>query len=131
MQTSSLNWPNIFDVSRNKCAVAEDNAAIVNRVKLMILTEPSELYMNPSYGVGLKRHLFKYNNDNEKATIRDKIVEQLKLWEPRVDADKTVFNDGLLYTGDVNTIGQEYNKLNLTITLVTTYGDTLTVDLNE
>lgn len=131
MQTSSLNWPNIFDVSRNKCAVAEDNAAIVNRVKLMILTEPSELYMNPSYGVGLKQHLFKYNNDNEKAKIRDKIVEQLKLWEPRVDADKTVFSDGLLYTGDVNMMGQEYNKLNLTITLVTTYGDTLTVNLNE
>lgn len=131
MQTSSLNWPNIFDVSRNRCAVAEDNAAIVNRVKLMILTEPSELYMNPTYGVGLKRHLFKYNNDNEKARIRDRIVEQLKLWEPRVDADKTVFSDGLLYTGDVNTIGQDYNKLNMTITLVTTYGDTLTVDLNE
>lgn len=131
MQTSSLNWPNIFDVSRNKCAVAEDNAAIVNRVKLMILTEPSELYMNPTYGVGLKRHLFKYNNDNEKARIRDRIVEQLKLWEPRVDADKTVFSDGLLYTGDANTLGQDYNKLNMTITLVTTYGDTLTVNLNE
>lgn len=130
MQTSSLNWPNIFDVSRNKCAVAEDNASIVNRVKLMILTEPSELYMNPPYGVGLKRHLFKYNTANEKAQIRDKIVEQLKMWEPRVDADKTVFSDGLLYTGDVNTIGQDYNQLNMTITLVTTYGDTLTVDLN-
>lgn len=130
MQTSSLNWPNIFDVSRNKCAVAEDNASIVNRVKLMILTEPTELYMNPPYGVGLKRHLFKYNTENEKAQIRQRIVEQLKMWEPRVDADKTVFSDGLLYTGDVNTIGQDYNQLNMTITLVTTYGDTLTVDLN-
>lgn len=131
MQTSSLNWPNIFDVSRNKCAVAEDNASIVNRVKLMILTEPAELYMNPPYGVGLKRHLFKYNTENEKAMIKDKIVEQLKLWEPCVDADKTIFSDGLLYTGDANSIGQEYNQLNMTITLVTTYGDKLTVNLIE
>lgn len=131
MQTSSLNWPNIFDVSRNKCAVAEDNAAIVNRVKLMILTEPTELYMNPTYGVGLKQHLFKYNTENEKALIRDRIVEQLKLWEPRVDADKTIFSDGLLYTGDINSIGQDFNTLNMTITLVTTYGDTLTVNINE
>lgn len=129
MQTSSLNWPNIFDVSRNRCAVAEDNASIVSRTKLMILTEPTELYMNPSYGVGLKRHMFKYNTENEKALIKDRIVAQLKLWEPRVDADKTQFTDGLLYTGDINTIGQDYNTLNMTISLMTTYGDTVTVEL--
>ena len=129
MQTSSLNWPNIFDVSRNRCAVAEDNSSIVSRTKLMILTEPTELYMNPSYGVGLKRHMFKYNTENEKALIKDRIVAQLKLWEPRVDADKTQFSDGLLYTGDINTIGQDYNTLNITISLITTYGDTVTVEL--
>ena len=129
MQTSSLNWPNIFDVSRNRCAVAEDNSSIVSRTKLMILTEPTELYMNPSYGVGLKRHMFKYNTENEKALIKDRIVAQLKLWEPRVDADKTQFTDGLLYTGDINTIGQDYNTLNMTISLMTTYGDTVTVEL--
>lgn len=129
MQTSSLNWPNIFDVSRNRCAVAEDNASIVSRTKLMILTEPTELYMNPSYGVGLKRHMFKYNTENEKALIKDRIVAQLKLWEPRVDADKTQFTDGLLYTGDINTIGQDYNTLNMTISLMTTYGDTVTLEL--
>ena len=129
MQTSSLNWPNIFDVSRNRCAVAEDNASIVSRTKLMILTEPTELYMNHSYGVGLKRHMFKYNTENEKALIKDRIVAQLKLWEPRVDADKTQFTDGLLYTGDINTIGQDYNTLNMTISLMTTYGDTVTVEL--
>ena len=129
MQTSSLNWPNIFDVSRNRCAVAEDNASIVSRTKLMILTEPTELYMNPSYGVGLKRHMFKYNTENEKALIKDRIVAQLKLWEPRVDADKTQFTEGLLYTGDINTIGQDYNTLNMTISLMTTYGDTVTVEL--
>ena len=129
MQTSALNWPNIFDVSRNRCAVAEDNSSIVSRTKLMILTEPTELYMNPSYGVGLKRHMFKYNTENEKALIKDRIVAQLKLWEPRVDADKTQFSDGLLYTGDINTIGQDYNTLNMTISLMTTYGDTVTVEL--
>ena len=129
MQTSSLNWPNIFDVSRNRCAVAEDNASIVSRTKLMILTEPTELYMNPSYGVGLKRHMFKYNTENEKALITDRMVAQLKLGEARVDADKTQFSDGLLYTGDINTIGQDYNTLNMTISLMTTYGDTVTVEL--
>lgn len=131
MQTNSLNWPNMFDVSRNRCAVAEDSASIVNRVKLMILTEPTELYMNPTYGVGLKRHLFKYNTENERAIIRDRIVQQLKLWEPEVDADKTEFADGLLYTGDQNSIKQDYNQLNMTITLRTIYGDTLTVNLSE
>ena len=62
--------------------------SIVNRSKLLILTEPTELYNNPDFGVGLKRHLFQYNNENQKAIIRDRIVEQLRLHEPCVDPDK-------------------------------------------
>lgn len=127
--TTSLQWPNLFDVSRNRVAVIEDNASVVNRTKLLVMTEPTELYMNPNFGVGLKRHLWKYNNENEKAIIKERIVDQLRLHEPSVKPEDTQMADGLLFTG-VDETAQQYNKLNLTCVLSTKFGDQLEVTLN-
>lgn len=66
MKTSSIAWPKMFDISRNKLAVYEDNRSVVNRTKLLMLSDPTELYMEPNFGVGLKKYLWQYNNDNQK-----------------------------------------------------------------
>lgn len=133
MATNSLAFPKLFDVSRNNTSVMQDNQSIVNRVKLLILTEPTELYNNPGFGVGLKRHLWKYNTENEKAMFKQRLIEQLRLHEPCVDADKTTVSDGLLFTGGVgdSTSAQEYNRMKLTVSIVTIFGDKLEVELNE
>lgn len=131
--TTSLNFPNLFDVSRNKVSVIKDKQSIVNRSRLLILTEPTELYNSPTFGVGLKQYLFQYNNENTKAIIRNRITDQLREHEPCVEADKTSFADGLLFTGNTssNPAEQDYNKLKMTVGLQTTFGDTLTVDIND
>ena len=118
----------MIDVARNKSAMAIDNASIVNRVRLLMLTEPTELYMNPTYGLGLKRYLFQYNNDNTIAMIRDRLIEQLRLWEPCVIPEKTVVQKGLLYTGTGDP-DQDYNHLKLTVTLQSKYGNTIQFDI--
>lgn len=132
-RTTSVAWPNMFDVSRNVVSTLEDSKSIVNRTKLLILTEPTELYNELDFGVGLKRHLWQYNNANQKAIIRDRIVSQLRLHEPYVDPDKTQFADGLLFTGSTDQvqIAQEYNKLKMTISLSTVFEDTAEVTLNN
>lgn len=130
--TNSLNFPNLFDVSRNCVSVATDSQSVVNRTRLLMLTEPTELYNSPDFGVGLRKYLWQYNNSNQKAIITKRIVDQLRLHEPCVDADKTTVTDGLLFTGtDANQIGQEYNQLKLTVSLVTVFGDTVEVKLND
>lgn len=131
--TTSLNFPFLFDITGNKVSVIKDNQSVVNRSRLLILTEPTELYQNPTFGVGLKQYLFQYNNDNTKAIIRNRITEQLREHEPCVDADKTSFADGLLFTGssDENSATQEYNQLKMTIGLHTVFGDTVNVDIND
>lgn len=132
-RTTSVAWPNMFDVSRNVVATLEDSKSIVNRTKLLILTEPTELYNELDFGVGLKRHLWQYNNANQKAIIRDRIVSQLRLHEPYVYPDKTQFADGLLFTGSTDQVqlAQEYNKLKMTISLSTVFEDTAEVTLND
>ena len=87
--------------------------------------------MNPRFGVGLKRFLFQYNNENVIAQIKDRLIEQLRLWEPCVDADKTTVVRGLVYSGrSVVEAAAETNRLNLTITVYTIYGDKLDISVN-
>lgn len=131
MNTVSIGFPNLFDVSRNRVATIKDNASVTNRVRLLLLTDPTELYMNTNFGVGLKRFLFRYNDDNVVAQIKDRLVEQLRLWEPSVDADKTTVVRGLAYSGQSPLDRTaEQDELNLTVTVYTIYGDKLDITLN-
>lgn len=127
--TNSLSFPNMIDPVRNRVATKTDNASVVNRTRLLMLTEPTELYNEPIFGVGLKRYLFQYNNENVKAMIKDKIVEQLRLFEPCCDAQATEFTDGLIFTGDTDT--QDFNVLKMSVGLKTIYGDVETINLSD
>lgn len=130
--TTSIGWPNMIDVTRNSVSVYTDNASLVSRVRLLLLSDPTEMYNDITFGVGLRKYLWQYNSENVRALIRSKIVEQLKEREPCVKAEDTVFADGLLAT-EPNTEWSitDANKLKLTVGLVTTFDDTLTVELNS
>ena len=129
-RTSSIAFPFLFDVARNTVGVIEDNESVVNRSRLLILTEPTELHMNPDFGVGLKRYIWQYNTDNQKAIIKDRIIDQLRKHEPCVDADKTQTADGLIFTGS-ESANQQYNQLTMTVALKTVFGDSVEVKLNN
>lgn len=130
--TNSWSFPNMLNVSSNSVNIVEDNISVVNRTRLLILTEPTELYNNPEFGVGLKRHLWQYNTSNQIAIIKDRINAQLRKCEPCVDPDKTSYADGLLFTGsDDMSMNENMNSLKMTIGLSTTYGDDITVTFNQ
>ena len=130
--TTSLSFPNMFNVSQNKVTVYEDSKSVVNRTRLLILTNPTELYNSPDFGVGLHRHMWKYNNDNEKAVILDRIKEQLRLHEPYVDPDKTDYADGLLFTGGSPSYdATKVNELEMTVSLSTTFADNVSIKIGQ
>lgn len=130
--TNSWAWPNIFNVSQNQVNVVEDNKSIISRTRLLILSEPTSLFNSPDFGVGLKRHLWQYNTENQKAIIKDRIVAQLKLNEPSVLPEKTQYANGLLFTGSPSDdINQDYNQLKMTVAVVTNYNETLEVTVED
>lgn len=132
MKTNSWAFPNIFNVAQNTVAVNEDEQAIVNRVKLLMLTEPTEIYNEPNQGVGLKRYLWQYNTENLKQLIIDRLVEQLRIHEPYVNPDGTQWVSGNLFTGsDDSEISQKYNSLEMTISVETSFGSTISVDFDN
>lgn len=132
-ETTSLSFPNMFNLTSNQVAVDQDLKAVTTRCRLLILTEPSELYNNLDFGVGLRRHLWKYNTENERALIKDRIVAQLRLHEPDVLPEQTQFTDGLLFSGDTNGLSSatEANEVNMTVALQTTFGKSISLDLNS
>lgn len=131
--TTSWAWPNIFNISQNRVAIYEDNKAIVSRGRLLILTEPTEVYHEPEHGVGMKRYLFRYNKPNVKAEICDRCKAQFGLHDPSVDAPNTDWADGLKFSGsdDNITLNDKLSHLKMTIALKTKYGDVLNLELNN
>lgn len=131
--TQSFAFPNIFDVAKGEVSILHNSTSVSNRTRLLLLTEPTELYNSPDFGVGFKRHLFKYNTPNERSIIQDRIINQLKLHEPKVNADETAFIDGLLVSSnDIDELNYtEYNKLKMTVMLQCIFGDKTEVSLNN
>ena len=130
-KTTSLAFPNMFNIATNQVSVLEDSNSITNRTRLMILTDPAELYNSPDFGVGIKRHLWKYNTDAERGVLKDNITEQLRMYEPCVYADKTKYYDGLLFTDPQNVgTANSGNNMALTVALQTVFKDEATVTLN-
>lgn len=128
-QTTSLSFPQMFDPARNVTGVLDDNAAIANRVRLLLLTEPTELFNEPDQGGGLRRFLWQYNNTATRSRIHEHIIKQLRLHEPCVDPDGTTFADGLLLTeGSEKDYHQSFQTLKMTVGLRTKFGDSIPVE---
>ena len=131
-KTTSLAFPNMFDIATNQVGVIEDTDSVSNRTRLLILTEPTELYNNPDFGVGLQRHMWKYNNEAERGLVKDRITEQLRLHEPCVYPEKTQYTDGLLFSeADVQNSATNANLLALTVALQTVFKEEAKVELNS
>lgn len=132
-RTNSIAFPNMLDPARNQVSIIEDGPSIVNRTRLLFLSEPTELYNEPEFGLGLRRYIFQYNTENVRAMIQDRMKEKLREYEPCVDPDKTSFADGLMFTGsnDALSLYQDENRLKMTVGLSSIYGDELEVTLND
>lgn len=137
-ETTSLKFPNMFDVARNQVSVLEDDAAIVNRDRLLILAEPKSLYNEPDFGVGLIQYLWHYNVEdrsstaNQRAIIEDKIKKQLKIHEPYCYAEETQFADELLFTDRSEPMGYvNHNRLDMTVGIKTTYNKQATISIQN
>lgn len=123
-KTTSLKFPNMFDTTSNRVKITTDNESVVNRSRLLLLTQPTELYMNPNFGVGLKKYLWQYNTKATKAIIEENIKEQLRLHEPCVDVDMTEISEGLFSELETNMkSAQDIDRLKMTVSLHTIFSN--------
>lgn len=102
----------------------------MNRTRLLILSDPESLYNEPDFGVGIRKYMWQYNSQNTRARIQDNIREQLREYEPCVDAEDTQFSDSLL-TENVSESTGNFNRFTMTVGLRTVFGNTVEVNLDD
>ena len=131
-KTNSIKFPNLIDVASNRVGLYTDNESVVNRTRLLFLSDPTSLYNNPTFGVGMRRFLFHYNQPNTFAMIKDRMINQLKEHEPCVDAEQTVFSPGLISEANISNTNfvDDISHLKMTVGLKTIYNEEVEVELN-
>lgn len=57
-------------------------------IRVILLTRPGEQLMHPEFGAGLADFLHQPNSLSLRRRVRDRILESLARWEPRVAVER-------------------------------------------
>lgn len=57
-------------------------------IRVILLTRPGEQLMHPRFGAGLEEFLHEPNTLALRRRVRDRVVESLERWEPRITLDR-------------------------------------------
>jgi len=90
----SVKLPLIYDgidgpYQLNKTA----KSAIQQNLKNLILTNPGERMMDPSFGVGLRAFLFEQIGNETYAKIADRVRKQIQAYMPFINVRGLYFDD--------------------------------------
>ena len=74
-ETGCLNYPDL-------------NQSIMEQIKIILLTQPGEMLLHPSFGAGLSDLLHAPNTLSTRRQIRDAVQLSIGKWEPRILLDQ-------------------------------------------
>ncbi|HRX02336.1 MAG: GPW/gp25 family protein [Anaerolineae bacterium] len=74
--------PRVGGDGRLYWSVGEQN--VRESLRIILLTEPGERLMRETFGCGLRRFLFEPNTVTTRQLIKERIIEAVGRWEPRV-----------------------------------------------
>ena len=72
-QKETYNQPMLYNIR-----------AIHQSIMNILVTSPGERLFLPTFGVGLRKYLFRFPTDDTEQEILDNIVDQITRWETRV-----------------------------------------------
>ena len=61
-------------------------------IKMVVFTNPGEKVMNPAFGVGIKRFLFRQNSEQTYMVLKTRIREQIGRYLPYIKIEKIFIN---------------------------------------
>lgn len=77
--------PRVGADGRLAWSVGEEN--VRESIRIILLTEPGERLMREEFGCGLRGYLFEPNTVATRHLIRERIINAIGRWEPRVAVD--------------------------------------------
>lgn len=92
MSNISPVLPLTLDPSNGYANNHTELSAIIQDLKMVLLTSPGERIMDPNFGVGMRRYLFEQNNSITHSSIKAKIIRQVSEYLPFIDIQEITFN---------------------------------------
>ena len=80
--------------------------AVKNNIKMLLMTNKGERFMQPNLGLNLRKYMFEQFTDETRIIIENEIVETFKTWLPFVE-----IKDLNIDMKEIDTVGK--NKLNI------------------
>jgi hypothetical protein len=74
--------PRVGPDGRLAWSSGEDN--VRESIRLILLTMPGERLMREQFGCGIRHFLFEPNTVTTRQLLRERIIQALRRWEPRV-----------------------------------------------
>lgn len=71
-------------LAAGRIAFADGPEKVAQSIQLILVTEPGERVMRPSFGCGLRRYLMSPNSNATRALIRLDVERALTQFEPRI-----------------------------------------------
>ena len=95
---SGWSFPPEFS-RRGKVLVVSGEEDIRQSLLILLSTTPGERVMQPSFGCGLKSHVYDSINENTVTVLKDVIQRAILFFEPRVTVEAIVANSSDAYHG--------------------------------
>ena len=83
-----IGWPFLDAPREGRLAWPTLEESIRASIKIILLTRQGELFMRPLFGADIGDFLHQPNTLVTRRRIRDRIVNALEKWEPRITIDR-------------------------------------------
>ena len=121
MASLALKVPLSLDSINGFTTLDDFKQVVKQNFKMLMLTNPGERMMDPTFGVGLKRYLFENNHQQIREQIKQRIINQTRKYLPFIRIENISINSSdsnpELYANSIH-ISISYSILPLRETVV-------------
>ncbi|MCB9765105.1 MAG: GPW/gp25 family protein [Alphaproteobacteria bacterium] len=83
-----IGWPLLPRPEGGRLAWPDLDRSVRETIQVILSTRPGEQLRRPGFGAGLQEFLHQPNTLSTRARIRERVMESLERWEPRVALDR-------------------------------------------
>jgi hypothetical protein len=104
MSSLAVKLPLMYSQENGYMMIKSMLPMIQQNLKMLLLTDPGERVMIPTFGVGLRRYLFENFTETTYARIRQKINQQARTFMPYITINNIQFSPSDIDNGKLSIV---------------------------
>lgn len=110
-------WSFPVSVEAGQTTTAAYDEDVRQAILIILGTDPGERVMRPDFGAGLRAFVFEPLNPSTLEALRQRVLEALIDWEPRIDVDSVVA------TADAASVGKVLIEMSYRVRATNTHAN--------